>query len=175
MPTTENSLRVLVVDDDRDGADALGLLLEELGNQVHVTYLTVNHGHTALFGVYGMLAIALLLFSWRGLVESKYWSDRILMVSFWGLNGGLFLMFLTGLLPIGLLQVWYSYDQGFWFARSAAFYETEWVQTLGNVRIVPDTIIIVLGAFPLLYFLLSTFPRLRKVGEDNPAGSPSGG
>ena len=38
MPTTENSLRVLVVDDDRDGADALGLLLEELGNQVHVTY-----------------------------------------------------------------------------------------------------------------------------------------
>ena len=38
MPTTEDSLRVLVVDDDRDGADALGLLLEELGNQVHVTY-----------------------------------------------------------------------------------------------------------------------------------------
>lgn len=141
----------------------------------HATYLTVNHGHTALFGVYGMLAIALILFSWRGLVENKYWSDRILMVSFWGLNGGLFLMFLTGLLPIGLLQVWYSYDQGFWFARSAAFYEMEWVQTLGNVRIVPDTIIIVLGAFPLLYFLLSTFPRLHKVGEDNPAGNPSGG
>ncbi len=38
MPTTERSLRVLVVDDNRDGADALGLLLEELGNQVHVTY-----------------------------------------------------------------------------------------------------------------------------------------
>ena len=92
----------------------------------HATYLTSNHGHTALFGVYGMLAIALILFSWRGLVENKYWSDRILKVSFWGLNGGLFLMFLTGLLPIGLLQVWYSYDQGFWFARSAAFYEMAW-------------------------------------------------
>src|ERR1700720_2740229 len=38
MPTTENTLRVLVVDDNRDGADALGLLIEELGNQVHVTY-----------------------------------------------------------------------------------------------------------------------------------------
>jgi len=38
VPTTENSLRVLVVDDDRDGADTLGLLIEELGNQVHVTY-----------------------------------------------------------------------------------------------------------------------------------------
>lgn len=38
MPTLEDAPRVLVVDDDRDGADALGLLLEELGNQVHVTY-----------------------------------------------------------------------------------------------------------------------------------------
>ena len=27
-----------MVDDNRDGADALGLLIEELGNQVHVTY-----------------------------------------------------------------------------------------------------------------------------------------
>ena len=38
MATSEKPLRVLVVDDNRDGADALGLLLEELGNQVHVTY-----------------------------------------------------------------------------------------------------------------------------------------
>ena len=133
----------------------------------HATYLTANHGHTALFGVYGMLAIALILFSWRGLVENKYWNDRILMVSFWGLNVGLFLMFLTGLLPIGILQVWHTYDQGFWWGRSAAFYEMPIVQVLGNWRIVPDTIIIVLGALPLLYFLISTFPRLRKV-EDSP-------
>jgi CheY-like chemotaxis protein/uncharacterized protein YbcI len=38
MPTPEKTLRVLVVDDNRDGADALGLLVEALGNQVHVTY-----------------------------------------------------------------------------------------------------------------------------------------
>ena len=38
MPTTEKHLRVLIVDDNRDGADALGLLIEALGNQVHVTY-----------------------------------------------------------------------------------------------------------------------------------------
>lgn len=36
--TTDKSLRVLIVDDNRDGADALGLLVEALGNQVHVTY-----------------------------------------------------------------------------------------------------------------------------------------
>jgi len=38
MQGTGKVLRVLVVDDDRDGADTLGLLVEELGNQVHVTY-----------------------------------------------------------------------------------------------------------------------------------------
>ena len=37
MSTTEPTLRVLVVDDDRDGADSLGLFVEELGNQAHVT------------------------------------------------------------------------------------------------------------------------------------------
>lgn len=34
----KKTLRILVVDDNRDGADALGLLLEELNNEVHVTY-----------------------------------------------------------------------------------------------------------------------------------------
>lgn len=38
MATTDKTLRVLVVDDNQDGADALGLLVEALGNQVHVTY-----------------------------------------------------------------------------------------------------------------------------------------
>ena len=38
MPATENRSRVLIVDDNRDGADALGLVLEAFGNQVHVTY-----------------------------------------------------------------------------------------------------------------------------------------
>lgn len=33
-----NSFRVLIVDDNRDGADASGLLIEVLGHQVHVTY-----------------------------------------------------------------------------------------------------------------------------------------
>jgi CheY-like chemotaxis protein len=42
MSTTEKSRRVLIVDDNRDGADALGLLVEALGNQVHVTYSGVQ-------------------------------------------------------------------------------------------------------------------------------------
>ena len=116
-----------------------------------------------------MLAIALILFSWRGLVQDKHWSDKLLKVSFWGLNGGLFLMFTTGLLPIGLAQVWHVYDKGFWFARSEAFYNLPVIQTLGNWRMVPDAIIILVGARPLLFFLVSTFLRLRKPGATSDA------
>jgi CheY-like chemotaxis protein/uncharacterized protein YbcI len=38
MATTDKALRVLIVDDNRDGAASLGLLVEELGHRVHVTY-----------------------------------------------------------------------------------------------------------------------------------------
>lgn len=134
----------------------------------HGTYLTSNHGHTALFGVYGMLAIALILFSWRGLVRDEQWNDRLLAVSFWGLNIGLALMSLTGLLPIGFYQAWYAFELGTWWARSAEFYELPVIQLLGNFRIVPDLIIIVVGALPLLYFLVTTFPRLRQVETSRP-------
>ena len=128
----------------------------------HGTYLTSNHAHTALFGVYGMLAISLILFSWRGLVEDRYWSDRVLKISFWGLNAGLALMFLTSLLPIGILQVMQSYENGLWQARDASFYEQPVVKALAMWRVVPDLVLIVGGALPLVGFLLYTFPHLRK-------------
>jgi len=157
------------------GAGVFGFIinLPIINYYEHATYLTVNHAHTALFGVYGMLAIALILFSWRGLIEDKHWKDGLLKLSFWGLNGGLFLMFLTTLLPVGFLQVWESYTAGLWSARSAEFYDRAPVKFLGQSRMFSDMIIIVLGAFPLLYFLLSTFPRLRQVesgGESAEAG-----
>jgi nitric oxide reductase large subunit len=50
---------------------------------------TPIHSHTALFGVYGLLAISLLLFSVRHIVTRQSWSDKLLKYSFWGLNGGL--------------------------------------------------------------------------------------
>jgi len=38
MLLTEIPRKVLIVDDHRDAADAMGMLVEELGNQVRVTY-----------------------------------------------------------------------------------------------------------------------------------------
>ncbi|MCK5077312.1 MAG: cbb3-type cytochrome c oxidase subunit I, partial [Calditrichia bacterium] len=74
------------------GAGVFGFIinLPIINYYEHGTYLTSNHAHTALFGVYGMLSISLLLFTWRSLVKDEYWDDRIIKLSFWGLNGGLF-------------------------------------------------------------------------------------
>ncbi|HAM34459.1 MAG TPA: nitric-oxide reductase large subunit [Elusimicrobia bacterium] len=129
----------------------------------HGTYLTVNHAHTALFGVYGMLSIGLLLFSWRGLVERRHWDDRLLKTAFFGLNGGLMLMAFGTLFPIGIVQAWGSYTQGLWAARDASFFERGFVRLLGNARIIPDTIIIVCGVLPLAYFLFKTYAHLKPV------------
>jgi nitric oxide reductase subunit B len=129
----------------------------------HSTYLTVNHGHTALFGTYGMLAIGLLLFSMRGLVTDEGWNTKLLSISFWGLNIGLAIMFLATLLPVGILQVLDNLANGFWHARSNDFWERDVIQILGQVRLLPDLLIIVPGAGGLLLFMLNAIRKLKPV------------
>ena len=70
--------------------------------------LTPVHGHTALFGVYGMLGIGLMLFCLRALRGGRAWKEWPLRWSFWLINSGLALMPLLSLLPIELMQTWAS-------------------------------------------------------------------
>lgn len=146
------------------GAGIFGFLinLPIVNYYEHGTYLTMNHGHTALFGTYGMLSIALLLFAWRGMVKKEHWNDGVLKLSFLGLNGGLMLMSFATLFPVGLIQAWVSFQDGMWAARDASFFERPIVLILGNLRVIPDLIIIGLGVLPLAYFLFKTYPRLKK-------------
>ncbi|MDT3697818.1 MAG: cbb3-type cytochrome c oxidase subunit I [Thermincola sp.] len=131
----------------------------------HSTYLTVSHGHTAFFGTYGMLAIGLLLFAYRGIVQKKAWDAKanLLKVSFWGLNIGLATMFVLTLLPVGFWQLQASFTKGLWYARSPEFYSNPMVQAVGEFRILPDSIIIVLGAIPLVLFMVTTITKLKPV------------
>src|SRR5512147_1432075 len=59
---------------------------------------TPVHGHTALFGVYGMLGLGLMLFCVRGLMPGREWKTGALKFSFWAINIGLFLMVTLSLL-----------------------------------------------------------------------------
>src|SRR5690606_25729482 len=65
---------------------------------------TPLHGHTALFGVYGMLGIGLMLFCLKTMNYPLNWQGRGLGNSLWAINIGLFLMAFLSLLPVGMLQ-----------------------------------------------------------------------
>ncbi len=114
---------------------------------------TPVHGHTALFGVYGMLAIGLMLFCLRGLATRNVWKTGSVKFAFWAINIGLALMVLISLLPVGLMQTWASVEHGLWYARSAEFLQTGLMNTLRWLRVVGDTIF-ALGVVALGWFVL---------------------
>ncbi len=114
---------------------------------------TPVHGHTALFGVYGMLAIGLMLFCMKGLASHKVWRTGALSYCFWATNIGLGLMVLLSLLPVGLLQTWASVEHGMWYARSAEFLQTGTMNTLRWLRVAGDTIFAT-GFLALGWFVL---------------------
>ncbi|MGI5836854.1 MAG: nitric-oxide reductase large subunit, partial [Chloroflexota bacterium] len=149
------------------GAGVLGFLinLPVVNYFEHGSFLTAAHGHGALAGVYGMLAVGLLLFALRDLVDASWWNDRWLKVSFWGLNLGLAGMILVTLLPVGLMQVGESFTHGFWAARSYEFYRQPQVLALLWARMVPDSLFIVAGILPLVWFTISAFFHQRSASE----------
>ncbi|WP_024888870.1 nitric-oxide reductase large subunit [Luteimonas huabeiensis] len=115
--------------------------------------LTPLHGHTALFGVYGMLGIALMLFCLRGLRGQMRWDAGALKVAFWALNIGLALMALLTLLPLGTMQLLAAIEHGYAYARSAEFMQRPIVDLLIWMRVPGDTIFSI-GALALTWFVL---------------------
>lgn len=114
---------------------------------------TPVHGHTALFGVYGMLGIGLMLFCLKGLTAHNVWRTRVLGFSFWAINIGLALMVLISVLPVGLMQTVASVEHGLWYARSAEFLQSGSLQTLRWMRVFGDTLFAI-GAVGLGWFVL---------------------
>ena len=114
---------------------------------------TPVHGHTALFGVYGMLGLGLMLFCLRALRPGRAWKNGALSLSFWAINIGLALMVLISLLPIGLMQTWASVEYGTWYARSAEFLHSGHMNELRWMRMIGDSIF-GLGAVILGWFVL---------------------
>ncbi len=131
--------------------------------------LTPLHGHTALFGVYGMLGIGLMLFCIRCLKPNAIWTEGRLRTSFWTLNIGLSLMALLTLLPMGLLQLNAALENGYWYARSAEFMGKPIFDLLVWLRVPGDTIFSV-GALVLAWFVF----RLWVAPRNAPAAIEDG-
>jgi nitric oxide reductase subunit B len=109
---------------------------------------TPVHAHTALFGVYGLLALGLTLVVTRVMTGVRVWKESSLSAAFWCMNIGLALMVGLSLLPIGLAQAAASVRDGLWYARSAEFMQQPWLEQLRWLRIVGDSVFLVgVGAF----------------------------
>jgi nitric oxide reductase subunit B len=113
---------------------------------------TPVHGHTALFGVYGMLGIGLMLFVLRDMDKEAVWKEKWMKFAFWSINIGLTAMVLISVLPIGLAQTVASVKEGLWYARSAEFMQQPAIMTLKWLRVVGDTIF-ALGTVALAWFI----------------------
>ncbi|MBL8843073.1 MAG: nitric-oxide reductase large subunit [Planctomycetes bacterium] len=135
---------------------------------------TPVHGHTALFGVYGLLALGLVLVVGRVMTGERRWNTRALRYAFWGMNGGLALMVALSLLPIGLAQTVASVDHGLWYARSAEFLQQPWLQKLRWLRLIGDTLFLLgVGCFAWFMVGLKTGWSLAAEEEPEPAALPS--
>lgn len=116
------------------------------------TILTPNHGHAAMVGVFGMLAVALVVFALRQVSTEQQWvrTERLVKISFWGLNAGLALMLVTNLLPGGVIQLADVLQNGYWHARQPAFLQHGILHSLEWARLPGDVIFLSLGVVPLV-------------------------
>lgn len=146
------------------GAGVLGFIINlPIANYYeHGTYLTVNHGHAALMGVYGNLALAAILFCCQLLFKAERWKPRLLKRAFWSINIGLLLMVFLDLFPAGIWQFNTVTERGLWYARSHEFIESTGFQTLTWLRIIGGSLFTVGGVTPLVWFIISSRKGLKK-------------
>ncbi|MAX23977.1 MAG: nitric oxide reductase large subunit [Phycisphaeraceae bacterium] len=135
---------------------------------------TPVHGHTALFGVYGMLGIGLTLFCLKGLTMDKPWRTGSISVAFWSLNIGLILMVVLSLLPVGLMQAWACVDKGMWYARSAEFLQTDLMENLRWLRVIGD-VVFSIGVAALGWFVLGLITgwSIQKPAKEGVLDTPA--
>jgi len=145
------------------GAGVFGLMI----NPPSILYYgqglntTPIHSHAALFGVYGFLAIALMLFALRGMTPDRAWDGRLLKAGFWGLNLGLVLMLVLSLIPSGLYQMVQSLEHGTWYARSAAVVQSPFMRTAAWLRM-PGDVLFSLGALCVAVFAVKAVAAAWK-------------
>jgi nitric oxide reductase subunit B len=133
---------------------------------------TPVHGHAALFGVYGMLGLGLVLFTVKSLRPALVWPERLLKFAFWAINLGLGAMVLLSVLPVGLLQTWAAVDTGYWYARSAEFLQTPLMEKLRWLRALGDTVFAAGAIAFVIAIVRMTARRGRSAPEPTPAPTP---
>lgn len=133
---------------------------------------TAVHAHGATFGVYGLLSLGLILLIVQTTFKEREWNTTLMNYGFWGLNAGLALMILMSLLPIGMIQLSASLEQGLWYARSSEVMQTDLIQYLRWVRGIGD-VVFALGAISLFVAVLDRAGVIKVRQSEEPAVKPA--
>lgn len=149
------------------GAGVFGFLINlpivsyyEIGTQ-----FTANHAHGSMMGVYGMLAIGFLTFAARYIIPPDKKSETAMKVSFWSLNIGLGWMIFANLVPIGIIQLFDSFKNGYWHAREPLFFAQTSVNIFEWLRLPGDVLFIVGGILPVVYLALRMFRERKRYAQ----------
>jgi nitric oxide reductase subunit B len=128
------------------------------------TMMTPTHAHASLMGVFGMLAIALMVFVLRQTSSDAQWPgiEKYVRCAFWGTNVGLALMIVMSLLPGGLLQMWDVLQNGYWHARSLEFISSERSHTIEWLSMGGHVVLIGFGAVPLVIAAIKSYFNLHR-------------
>ena len=137
------------------------------------TALTANHGHAAMMGVYGMLAVGLAMFAFRYVIPADKWPEKWARMSFWCLNIGLAWMVFASLLPLGVLQLYHSVNEGYFEARSLGYITQPGNAVLEWLRLPGDIIFIVGGILPFIWIAWQALRHFTSRRDDRRAARTS--
>lgn len=146
------------------GAGVMGIIinLPIMNYFEHGSYLTINHAHAALMGVYGNISIAAMLFASRLLLKHNRWSERLISFSFWSINIGLMLMVVLDLFPAGAIQLKAIIENGLWYGRSEEFIGGTTFITLTWLRGIGASVFFFGGVIPLAWFMVTRWNGLKN-------------
>jgi nitric oxide reductase subunit B len=155
------------------GAGVMGIIinLPIMNYFEHGSYLTINHAHAALMGVYGNISLAAFLFASRLLLKPDRWHQRVIRLSFWSINIGLMLMVILDLFPAGAVQFRQIVEKGLWYGRSADFIEGNVFKSFTWLRGIGASVFYFGGVLPLTWFVITRM-RSLKIMVDRDSVTP---
>jgi len=149
------------------GAGFFGMVINTptINYYTHATYLIMPHGHVALLGAFGYIAIAFLYMTSRtnALANNLEWNDKLSRYGFWILTIGALLYTIPTYL-IGMHQGQVAMESGYYAARLRETVEVmkDWMWA----RTVPDGMMILGGVIILWDLTQKTFFATKKTKLD---------
>lgn len=145
------------------GAGFFGMMINTptINYYTHATYLIMPHGHVALLGAFGYIAIAFLYMTSRtnALANNLEWNDKLSRIAFWMLTVGA-LLYTIPTYVIGMYQGQVAMESGYFAARLRETVEV--MEGWMWARTVPDGLMILAGVLVLVDLTQKTFFAKKK-------------